>query len=77
MQFHDIVRAFKPLVFVVLYVQVQALRPTAPTLEEFRNFPFANNNAAIANLARELPQYIAAAEGVMYAIRKRCLRHRG
>ena len=45
-------------------VQVQALRATAATLEEFRDFPFTNNDATIANRARELPQNIAATEGV-------------
>ena len=45
-------------------VQVQKLRPTAATLEGFRNFPFSNNNATIANNhAREILQYIATAEG--------------
>ena len=44
-------------------VQVQVLRATAAPLEEFRDFPFTNN-ATIANQARELPQNIAATEGV-------------
>lgn len=46
-------------------VQAQALRATAATLEELRKFPFANNDATIAILARELPQHIPAAEGVI------------
>ena len=62
-EFHDTVRAFKA-VRLCCPVQVQALRPTAATLEELRYFPFANNHTTIANLAWELPQYLAAAEGV-------------
>ena len=39
---------------------VQALNPTAASLEELRNFPFANDDTTIANLAQELPLYLAA-----------------
>ena len=46
------------------FVQVQALNPTAASLEELRNFPFANDDATIANLAQELPLYLAASDGV-------------
>ena len=35
--------------------------------EEFRNFPFLDNDNIIANLARELPDYLAAADGVVMA----------
>ena len=62
-QFHDTVRAFKAA-RLCCPVQVQVLRITAATLEEFWNFPFPNNDATIANLARKLPQYMAAAAGV-------------
>ena len=34
------------------------------SLEELRNFPFANDDATIANLAQELPLYLAASDGV-------------
>ena len=46
------------------HFESQTLRPTAASLEELRNFPFVNNDVAIANLAQELPPYIAAADGV-------------
>ena len=46
-------------------MQVQHLHPTAASLEEFRNFPFLDNDNIIANLARELPDYLAAADGVV------------
>ena len=62
-QFHDTVQAVKAA-RLCYPVQAQALRATAATLEEFRKFPFANNDATIAILARELPQYIPAAAGV-------------
>lgn len=48
-------------------VQVQALNPTAASLEELRNFPFLNDDNTIANLAKELPAYLAAADGVVTA----------
>ena len=62
-QFCDTVKAYIAVRFCCP-VQVQKLRPTAATLEGFRNFPFSNNNATIANNhAREILQYIATAEG--------------
>ena len=64
-QFHDTVRAFKAARLCRPVQEVQALRPTAATLEELRHFPFANNDTTIANLARELPQYLAVKEGVI------------
>ena len=77
-QFHDTVKAFKAA-RLCYPMRVQGLRATrvtnsgatAATLEEFRNFPFANNDATIASLplARELPQYIAAVEGVTVRVR--------
>ena len=42
--------------FVALY--------RCPVLEELRNFPFANDDATIANLVQELPLYLAASDGV-------------
>ena len=36
----------------------------AASLEELRNFPFANDDATIANLAQELLLYLAASDGV-------------
>ena len=48
---------------VALY-RCNALNPTAASLEELRNFPFANDDATIANLAQELPLYLAASDGV-------------
>ena len=62
-QFHGTVRAFKAA-HLCCPVQVQALNPTAASLEELRNFPFANDDATIANLAQELPLYLAASDGV-------------
>ena len=56
-QFHGTVRAFKAA-RLFCPVQVQALNPTAASLEELRNFPFANDDATIANLAQELPLYL-------------------
>jgi hypothetical protein len=41
---------------------VQSLNPTAESLQEFRSFPFIKDDAKIANLAEELPLYLAAAE---------------
>ena len=61
-QFHETVRAFKAA-RLCCPVQVQSLAPTAASLEEFRNFPFITDDT-IANLARELPLYLAAADGV-------------
>ena len=62
-QFHGTERAFKAA-RLCCPVQVQALNPTAASLEELRNFPFANDDATIANLAQELPLYLAASDGV-------------
>ena len=44
-------------------MRIQSLNPTAESLKEFRNFPFINETK-IANLAEELPAYLAAADGV-------------
>ena len=46
-------------------MQAQHLHPMAASLEEFRNFPFLDNDNIIANLARELPDYLTAAGVVM------------
>lgn len=63
-QFHNTVRAFK-VARLCCPVQVQALKPTAASLDEFRNFPFLDNDDTIASLAQELPAYLAAADGVV------------
>ena len=62
-QFHSTVRAFKAA-RLCCPVQVQHLNPTAAFLEEFRNFPFLDDDNVIANLAQELPNYLAAADSV-------------
>ena len=62
-QFYETVRAFKSA-RLCCPVQVQSLTPTAESLQEFRSFPFIKDDAKIANLAEELPLYLAAAEGV-------------
>ena len=62
-QFISNVRAFKAARFCCP-VQVTALRPNARSLEELKNFPFVND-AMVAALATELPQYIAAADGLV------------
>ena len=43
-QFHGTVRAFKAA-RLCCPLQVQALNPTAASLEQLRNFPFANDDA--------------------------------
>ena len=65
-QFCTTVLAFK---VARLYrpMQVQNLHPTAASVEEFRNFPFVDSDNIIANLAQELPDYPAAADGVVIA----------
>ena len=63
MQFHGTVRAFKVARFFCPE-QVQHLKPTADCLEEFRNFPFLDNDEINAGLGRELPEYLAATDGV-------------
>lgn len=65
-QFRTTVRAFK-VARLCCPMQVQNLNPTAASVEEFRNFPFLDNDNIIANLARELPDYLAAADGVVMA----------
>ncbi len=44
------------------FMHVQSLDPTAESLEELRNFRFINDVTKIANLAEELPGYLAAAD---------------
>ena len=61
-QFHGTVCVFKAA-RLCCPVQVQSQAPTAASLEEFRNFPFITDDT-IANLACELPLYLAAADGV-------------
>ena len=62
-QFYENVRAFKAAC-LCCPVQVQSQNPTAESLQEFRSFPFIKDDTKIANLAEELPLYLAAAEGV-------------
>lgn len=62
-QFRNIVRAFK-VARLCCPVQVQLLRPNAAALQEFKNFPFVDDNT-IASLAAELPAYLAAADGIV------------
>ena len=54
-QFHGTVRAFKAA-RLCCPVQVQALNPTAASLEELRNFPFANDQTGSLPAVR-LPLY--------------------
>ena len=62
-QFRNIVRAFK-VARLCCPVQVQLLMPNAAALQEFKNIPFVDDNT-IANLAAELPAYLAAADGIV------------
>ncbi len=62
-QFYDVVRAFKAARFACP-VKVQELKPQPECLETLRLFPFLNDDATIANLQKELPTYLAEAEGV-------------
>ncbi len=50
--------------YAVNNTPLECLDPTAESLEEFRNFRFINDDTKIANLAEELPAYLAAADGV-------------
>ena len=61
LQFRNTVRAFK-VARLCCPVQVQHLLPNAAALQEFKNFPFVDDNT-IDNLAAELPAYLAAADG--------------
>ena len=63
MQLHGTVRAFKVTRFCCPE-QVQHLKPNANCLEEFRHFPFLGNDEIIAGLGKELPEYLAATDGV-------------
>ena len=63
-QFRSTVCAFKAA-RLCCPVQVQNRNPTAASLEEFRDFPFLDNDNMIANLAQMLPEYLAAADGVV------------
>ena len=58
------VRAFK-VARLCCPIQVKNLNPTAASVEEFRNFPFLDNDNIITKLSRELPDYLAAADGVV------------
>ena len=56
-------RAFK-VARLCCPVQLQLLMPNAAALQEFENFPFVDDNT-IANLAVELPAYLAAADDIV------------
>ena len=43
--------------------EVRELHPTAASVEELKLFPFLNNDATISRLVRELPLYLAIADG--------------
>ena len=62
-QFHTVVRAFKAA-RLCSPIHVQVLKPTADSLEEFRDHLFLNDDDCIASLAQELPACLAAAKGV-------------
>ena len=39
--------------------------PTAASVEGFKNFPFLDNDNIVTTLAKELSEYLAAADGVI------------
>ena len=60
-QFHNVVRAFKGA-RLCCPVQVQALRPTAVSVQELKQFSFITD-AEVVQLVEELPNYLATADG--------------
>ena len=60
-QFHNIVRAFKAA-RLCCPMQVQALRPTAVSVQELKQFSFITD-AEVVQLVKELPNYLAIADG--------------
>ena len=60
-QFHNVVRAFKAA-RLCCPVQVQALRPTAVSVQELKQFSFITD-AEVVQLVEELPNYLATADG--------------
>ena len=61
--FRNIVSAFK-VARLCCTVQVQLLMRNPAALQEFKNFPFVDDNT-IANLASEPLAYLAAADGIV------------
>ena len=61
MQFHNIVRAFKAA-RLCCPIQVQALHPTAASVQELKQFSFITD-AEVVQLVEELPNYLAIADG--------------
>ena len=66
MELYEIVRAFK-VARIMCPVVVQWLRPTAANIETLRIFSFLNSDVTINDLITELPNYLAAAHGVVVA----------
>ncbi|PFX25303.1 hypothetical protein AWC38_SpisGene10087 [Stylophora pistillata] len=60
-QFHNVVRAFKAA-RLCCPVQVQALRPTAVSVQDLKQFSFITD-AEVVQLVEELPNYLATADG--------------
>ena len=60
-QFHNIVRAFKAA-HLCCPIQVQALHPTAASVQELKQFSFITD-AEVVQLVEELPNYLAIADG--------------
>ena len=62
-QFHNIVRAFKAT-HLFCPIQVQALHPTAASVQELKQFSFITD-AEVVQLVEELPNYLdlATADG--------------
>ena len=62
-QFLNIVRAFKAA-RLCCPVQVQALRPTAASVQKLKQFSFITD-AQVVQLVEELPNYLAIADGAV------------
>ena len=62
-QFHNIVRAFKAA-RLCCPMQVQALHPTAASVQELKQFGFITD-ASIVQLVQELPTYLAIEDGAV------------
>ena len=60
-QFHNIVRAFKAA-RLCCPIQVQALHPTAASVQELKQFSFITD-AEVVQLVEELPNYLSIADG--------------
>ena len=62
-QFHNIVHAFKAA-RLCCPMQVQALHPTAASVQELKQFGFITD-ASIVQFVQELPTYLAVADGAV------------